>query len=127
MKHALGGNEGGKEEHHPFAAGMFSMILPKYSVANVEPAASGAAATITSDALMNPFDGTSNPLVITRSKFQRLSSHQTTHAAAWFDIQIHRALCPDSVPTGGIDGILCLVSYNALYDSSIHGSAVHGV
>ncbi|KAF2176326.1 asparaginyl-tRNA synthetase [Zopfia rhizophila CBS 207.26] len=39
VKHALGGNEGGKEEHHPLAA-----------------AASGAAATITSDALMNPFD-----------------------------------------------------------------------
>ncbi|KAF2444172.1 mitochondrial carrier [Karstenula rhodostoma CBS 690.94] len=38
-KHALGGNEGGSEEHHPFAA-----------------AASGAAATIASDALMNPFD-----------------------------------------------------------------------
>ncbi|KAF2278373.1 asparaginyl-tRNA synthetase [Westerdykella ornata] len=39
VKHALGGNEGGHEEHHPLAA-----------------AASGAAATITSDALMNPFD-----------------------------------------------------------------------
>ncbi|KAF2129947.1 asparaginyl-tRNA synthetase [Dothidotthia symphoricarpi CBS 119687] len=38
-KHALGGNEGGSDEHHPFAA-----------------AASGAAATISSDALMNPFD-----------------------------------------------------------------------
>ncbi|KAF2730264.1 asparaginyl-tRNA synthetase [Polyplosphaeria fusca] len=39
VKHALGGNEGGHEEHHPLAA-----------------AASGAAATIASDALMNPFD-----------------------------------------------------------------------
>lgn len=39
VKHALGGNEGGQDEHHPIAA-----------------AASGAAATITSDALMNPFD-----------------------------------------------------------------------
>ncbi|UPX19162.1 Fe(2+) transporter, variant 2 [Ascochyta rabiei] len=38
-KHALGGNEGESHEHHPLAA-----------------AASGAAATITSDALMNPFD-----------------------------------------------------------------------
>ncbi|KAF2267685.1 asparaginyl-tRNA synthetase [Lojkania enalia] len=46
VKHALGGNEGGKDEHHPVAA-----------------AASGAAATIASDALMNPFDGKSNPLV----------------------------------------------------------------
>lgn len=40
VKHNLGGNEGGSDEHHPFAA-----------------AASGAAATIASDALMNPFDG----------------------------------------------------------------------
>ncbi|KAF7445017.1 mitochondrial rna splicing protein [Pyrenophora tritici-repentis] len=39
-KHALGGNEGESHEHHPLAA-----------------AASGAAATISSDALMNPFDG----------------------------------------------------------------------
>ncbi|KAI4655737.1 hypothetical protein J4E93_000452 [Alternaria ventricosa] len=38
-KHALGGNEGESHEHHPLAA-----------------AASGAAATISSDALMNPFD-----------------------------------------------------------------------
>ncbi|KAF2501794.1 mitochondrial carrier [Lophium mytilinum] len=39
VKHAMGGNEGGHEEHHPLAA-----------------AVSGAAATIASDALMNPFD-----------------------------------------------------------------------
>ncbi|KAJ9666429.1 Fe(2+) transporter [Coniosporium apollinis] len=39
VKHAAGGNRGGKEEHHPFAAAL-----------------SGASATIASDALMNPFD-----------------------------------------------------------------------
>ncbi|KAK8243757.1 mitochondrial carrier domain-containing protein [Phyllosticta capitalensis] len=39
VKHAAGGNEGGKHEHHPFAAAL-----------------SGASATIASDALMNPFD-----------------------------------------------------------------------
>ncbi|KAF2814879.1 asparaginyl-tRNA synthetase [Mytilinidion resinicola] len=39
VKHAMGGNEGRHEEHHPLAA-----------------AVSGAAATIASDALMNPFD-----------------------------------------------------------------------
>ncbi|KAF2658140.1 asparaginyl-tRNA synthetase [Lophiostoma macrostomum CBS 122681] len=39
VKQSLGGNEGANDEHHPFAA-----------------AASGAAATIASDALMNPFD-----------------------------------------------------------------------
>ncbi|KAF2096531.1 mitochondrial carrier [Rhizodiscina lignyota] len=39
VKHAMGGNEGLKHEHHPLAA-----------------AVSGASATIASDALMNPFD-----------------------------------------------------------------------
>ncbi|KAF2459566.1 mitochondrial carrier domain-containing protein [Lineolata rhizophorae] len=39
VKHAMGGNQGGSDEHHPLAA-----------------ASSGAAATIASDALMNPFD-----------------------------------------------------------------------
>lgn len=39
VKHAMGGNEGLKNEHHPLAA-----------------AVSGASATIASDALMNPFD-----------------------------------------------------------------------
>ncbi|KAK7542676.1 mitochondrial carrier domain-containing protein [Phyllosticta citribraziliensis] len=39
VKHSAGGNEGGKHEHHPFAAAL-----------------SGASATIASDALMNPFD-----------------------------------------------------------------------
>jgi hypothetical protein len=39
VKHAMGGNEGGKLVHHPLAA-----------------AVSGASATIASDALMNPFD-----------------------------------------------------------------------
>jgi hypothetical protein len=41
VKNAMGGNEGLHHEHHPLAA-----------------AVSGAAATIASDALMNPFDGT---------------------------------------------------------------------
>ncbi|KAF1984151.1 mitochondrial carrier [Aulographum hederae CBS 113979] len=39
VKHAMGGNKGHAHEHHPLAA-----------------AASGASATIVSDALMNPFD-----------------------------------------------------------------------
>lgn len=60
VKHAMGGNQAGV--HHPLAAGMprykdftlfqFNGIWSSYSLAT-----SGAAATIASDAFMNPFDG----------------------------------------------------------------------
>lgn len=55
MKEYYGGNkQDGK--HHPLAAGE----IPKPFAGNIVlivPASSGAAATIASDALMNPFDG----------------------------------------------------------------------
>lgn len=42
-------------------------------------ALAGAAATVSSDALMNPFDGTS-PLPVSPNLLKRADSHQTTHA-----------------------------------------------
>ena len=58
VKHAMGGNKAG--EHHPLAAG--KSLLPTCEQGNSlltinSIATSGAAATIASDAFMNPFDG----------------------------------------------------------------------
>lgn len=57
VKHVMGGNKIG--EHHPLAA-----------------ATSGACATIASDALMNPFDGTLCPAHPTRRLADRKSHRQ---------------------------------------------------
>lgn len=56
VKHAAGGNEGGKHEHHPFAAAL-----------------SGASATIASDALMNPFDVIKQRMQLHGSTYKSLS------------------------------------------------------
>ncbi|KAK8182991.1 hypothetical protein BKA81DRAFT_325879 [Phyllosticta paracitricarpa] len=56
VKHAAGGNEGGKHEHHPIAAAL-----------------SGAAATIASDALMNPFDVIKQRMQLHGSSYKSLS------------------------------------------------------
>jgi solute carrier family 25 iron transporter 28/37 len=65
VKHAMGGNQAGV--HHPLAAGQFCphdtgfISLPEARTLTdfiYETATSGAAATIASDAFMNPFDGT---------------------------------------------------------------------
>ena len=59
----MGGNE--RNSHHPLAAGNFPCLwteeaqrLTRYL------ASSGAAATIASDALMNPFDGKADTAII---------------------------------------------------------------
>jgi len=59
VKHAMGGNEGLKHEHHPLAAGtvLSFAFVDKATSVNLLLAVSGASATIASDALMNPFDG----------------------------------------------------------------------
>ncbi|KAF2667200.1 mitochondrial carrier [Microthyrium microscopicum] len=55
VKHAMGGNEGGKHEHHPLAA-----------------AVSGSCATIASDALMNPFDVIKQRMQIQNSSYKSI-------------------------------------------------------
>jgi solute carrier family 25 iron transporter 28/37 len=59
VKEAAGGNV--DDNHHPFAAGSSDHRIPFTSSDTKAdlpfPALSGACATITSDALMNPFDG----------------------------------------------------------------------
>ncbi|KAF2433701.1 asparaginyl-tRNA synthetase [Tothia fuscella] len=56
VKNAMGGNEGLHHEHHPLAA-----------------AVSGAAATIASDALMNPFDVIKQRMQLQNSAYRSLS------------------------------------------------------
>jgi solute carrier family 25 (mitochondrial iron transporter), member 28/37 len=61
VKEAAGGNVDNK--HHPFAAGSLDIRTPFSSRLETDLllALSGACATITSDALMNPFDGEQTP------------------------------------------------------------------
>ncbi|KAF2760684.1 asparaginyl-tRNA synthetase [Pseudovirgaria hyperparasitica] len=72
VKHALGGNEGGQEEHHPLAAGSFLELIHQVLVMTIAIAASGAAATIASDALMNPFDVIKQRMQLHGSEYRSL-------------------------------------------------------
>lgn len=51
----MGGNQAGV--HHPLAAGTYRTPHGSSRVLTPDTATSGAAATIASDAFMNPFDG----------------------------------------------------------------------
>lgn len=57
VKDLAGGNK--DDHHHPFAAGTSTLQLPGslLYLTDGQSALSGACATISSDALMNPFDG----------------------------------------------------------------------
>lgn len=62
VKELAGGNV--DDGHHPVAAGEFTQRkfkITKQMMLIFVKALSGAAATIASDALMNPFDGTISP------------------------------------------------------------------
>ena len=63
VKHWMGGNQPG---HHPGAAGTsISHLTMRIFPLTHSPAASGACATIASDAFMNPFDGEPDLLNLT--------------------------------------------------------------
>ena len=58
--------------------------------------ASGAAATIVSDALMNPFDGWAS-YVLKKNAMLIFDSHQTTHASPWLPTQLDLAVSANSL------------------------------
>jgi solute carrier family 25 (mitochondrial iron transporter), member 28/37 len=65
-KQRLGGNVG--HGHHPFASGMAHWIL-------LIVAAAGMCAAITSEAFMNPFDGTTTMTMLMKVIKQRMQVH----------------------------------------------------
>lgn len=99
VKHAAGGNEGGKHEHHPFAAGMpRSQHWNMPSMLTDETALSGASATIASDALMNPFDGKEAEESAMAQADGHGHSDQAAHAASGLHVQILIRLCEIGAP-----------------------------
>lgn len=75
----MGGNQQG---HHPVAGRMFPLAAQMALSADPASVVSGASATIVSDALMNPFDGESLPIIY-KAVILTIYSHQTTHASTW--------------------------------------------
>jgi hypothetical protein len=92
----------------------------------VRPGASGAAATIASDALMNPFDGMRR---LSGHGARRLTSgsHQTTHASTWLDSQNNLTMREVTVPKRRALGILRVIPDHSLHDCPVHGDTVHGI
>jgi asparaginyl-tRNA synthetase len=80
----MGGNEGGNEEHHPLAAGRNDAMRTSCGRLLIFAAVSGAAATIASDALMNPFDG--------KPQTVRLRLHRLTLAVIKQRMQVHGSI-----------------------------------
>jgi hypothetical protein len=90
------------------------------------PAASGAAATIASDALMNPFDG-ENRRSICRSLPLTRNSDQTANASPRFDILINIHLRTISLQSRRPDSILRLVPYDTMHDRPFHCLPIYGL
>lgn len=107
VKEYAGGNKlDGK--HHPLAA-----------------ASSGAAATVASDALMNPFDG--NRETQTSHTLLTSSSRQTTNASPWLHLHLDSALRSFSLPQRGTGRILRIVSDDSMHDRALHRYTVYGL
>lgn len=92
-------------------------------------ATSGAAATIASDAFMNPFDGRSFIFVPTVAVLLILGSHQAAHADPKLqqDVQVDdglRALC---LSKRGPVCLLRLLPDNPVHDSAIYRFTIPGI
>ena len=93
VKEFAGGNK--DDLHHPFAAGIWDLpytVLARGYVADLASALSGACATISSDALMNPFDGIFLLNAVDQSPLTPLPSHQATDASPWIKLPLNIAM-----------------------------------
>ena len=86
-------------------------------------AASGASATLVSDAFMNPFDGMTllplhGALLILRN------SHQAAYASARLHLQVDIAMHQVRLPERGPSRILRLVPYNDRHDCAHYGATI---
>ena len=112
----------------------FSSVL-RSSLVLLAPALGGAAATIASDALMNPFDGKhapwrvsvvqgASPLTLTRLATVS-TSRQAANAAPELVLQDRFPSIPVGVPHRGNLGLLRLVSDHARHDDPLHRRSVY--
>ena len=90
---------GGNREGHQFTSTAFA----------------GAAATVASDAFMNPFDGAWR---------LSLTSNQTTHAALWLWILVSFSVCTCIVPRRGPPCLLRVIPNDAHHDCALHSDPI---
>ena len=84
--------------------------------------ASGASATIVSDALMNPFDGKSNSPNEAKVSADGLSSHQAADASTRVPSHIYLAVFENRIPHRGHSCLLRLLSDYDQHDRTVYGS-----
>ena len=92
----------------------------------MRPAASGAAATIASDALMNPFDGKEELSQYATSQLMS-NSHQTTNAGPRLDAQDDSSVREITLPKRGTNSFLRILPYYTLHDCSVHCHTIYGL
>jgi hypothetical protein len=84
-------------------------------------ALAGAAATVTSDALMNPFDGVS---YVVQGQRKLTGSHQATYANPQFPSPYSHGVCSISLPRRRSRCILRLVPYDHHHDCPIYRCSI---
>lgn len=103
--------------------GLASRKLERNGPSTDSVALAGAAATITSDALMNPFDGKSYPSK-QDSVLIPCASHQATNANPQFTSSHRHVVRQISLSCGRIDGFLRLLSDHHHHDGPIYRGPV---
>ncbi len=103
------------------------LLLTTEDFADLTPALSGACATISSDALMNPFDG--KRLYPSCSKFNLtlVSSYQATNAGPWINLPLDISLRTVPLSYRRANRFLRFLSYHLMHDHSLYCHTVHGV
>ena len=95
------------------------------SCTNIFIALSGACATIASDALMNPFDGTLAQIIT--GLLLNPPSHQTTDASSWLNLPDHSAMRPLPLSHGRYIVLLRILPHNTVHDCPFHCHTIHGL
>ncbi len=90
------------------------------------PAASGASATIASDALMNPFDGERMRVREEGNKVNPISC-QATHAASGLLIHVNGSMRKSRASQRRILGLLHLLPHYTMHDRTVYGVTIHGL
>lgn len=90
-------------------------------------ALSGACATISSDALMNPFDGRDFILSSVKSVLTLLHSDQATNASPWISLSLNISMRSFPLPDRRSLRFLRLLSYHTLHDHSLYSHTIYGL
>lgn len=94
---------------------------------DIPAAVSGACATIASDALMNPFDGTASRFLKSKDPLTLLGSRQATNAASKHNLPYNRTMRQRRLSARRYASLLRILPDDPCHDRPLHGHPIHSL